>query len=257
MSNYRKFRKSLTKKQRSFFNILSKEEPKFLKKYFESEEIMRLLDIDYFCAMSYCSKDMYDFEEFYSRLAHSYAVALITWYFTKSKVQTITAFFHDITTLIGSHVTDIKNGDALTQEHTERSIKEVIENSKILKKCLKEDNIKIADVIEPKDYPIVDNDRPMLCADRIDGVFSSARIWAKAINLKQIKAMYKDMVRFIRKDGTDGIGMKTPELSKEMFDASISYSKLSQEAEDKMCMSFLGEIIDSLITEEYYTEDDI
>ena len=62
------------------------------------------------------------------------------------------------------------NEDYEKQESTEEYTENILRKDRYLLKCLKEDSININDIIDFKRYPIVDNDRPKVCADRIDGV---------------------------------------------------------------------------------------
>ena len=144
--------------------------PLFLIKYLNCPSLLRLKKVGYFCGMDYASKDIYDFKEYISRFDHSLTVALLTYKLTKNKVMTLAGLFHDIATPCFSHVIDYMNEDFLEQESTEEYTEYIMKNDNYLKQCLKEDNIDIHDIINFKKYSIVDNDRPKLCADRLDGV---------------------------------------------------------------------------------------
>ena len=66
------------------------------------------------------------------------------------------------------------NGDYKKHEGTEEYTEYIINNYSFLIKYLREDNININNVINFKNFSIVDNDRPKLCADRLDGVILTA-----------------------------------------------------------------------------------
>lgn len=131
---------------------------------------MRLKKVGYFCGMDYASKDIYNFREKISRYDHSLTVSLLVYKLTKDKIMTLAGLFHDIATPCFSHVIGYMNQDYEIQESTEEYTEEILRKDNYLQKCLKEDNIDIDDIIDFKKYTIVDNDRPKVCADRIDGV---------------------------------------------------------------------------------------
>lgn len=135
--------------------------------------------------MDYASKNIYDFKEKITRYDHSLTVALLTWKCTKDMKATIAGLFHDVATPCFSHVIDYMNKDYEKQESTEEYTEKILRNDEYLKKCLKEDNIEIEDIINFKKYNIVDNDRPKVCSDRLDGVILTGISWTKNINYEE------------------------------------------------------------------------
>ena len=156
--------------------------PGFLEKYLKAPSLIRLKKVGYFCGMDYASKDIYNFSEYISRYDHSLSVALLTYKLTKDKKATIAALFHDVGTPCFSHVIDYMNGDYEKQESTEMFTEEIIKKDAYLQRCLKQDGIDIKDIINFKQYTVVDNDRPKLCADRLDGIILNGIGWIKNIN---------------------------------------------------------------------------
>ena len=151
--------------------------PEFLIKYLDCPSLVRLKKIGYFCGMDYASKDIYDFGEYISRYDHSFNVALITWNYTKDKRATLAALFHDVATPCFAHVIDYMNKDYANQESTEEYTERIVMGDNYLLECLKEDNILVDEIVNFKRYPIVDNNRPKLCADRLDGVILTGLFW--------------------------------------------------------------------------------
>ena len=156
--------------------------PSFLEKYLNVPSLVRLKNIGYFCGMDYASKDIYDFKEEISRFDHSLTVALLTYKYTHDEKDTIAALFHDVSTPCFAHVIDYMNKDYETQESTEEKQQEVIEHDQVLMDLLKEDNIDPIDIIDFKKYPVVDTERPKLCADRIDGIILTSIAWTDSID---------------------------------------------------------------------------
>ncbi len=160
-----------------YLNLLIKNEiPNFLQKYLTVPSLIRLKNIGYFCGMDYASKHIYNFKEQISRYDHSLTVSLLTWKFTKDRKATIAGLFHDIATPCFAHVIDYMNKDYENQESTEEYTEEIIKNDEKLQKYLREDKLLSEDIINFKKYTIVDNDRPKLCADRLDGIILTGQV---------------------------------------------------------------------------------
>ena len=171
--------------------LLDNNFPSFLVKYLKCPSLLRLRNVGYFCGMDYASKNIYDFGEYISRYNHSLDVALITYKYTKNKEAALAGLFHDIATPCFSHVIDYMNKDYETQESTEELTEEIIKNDTYLLNCLKKDNINVEDIIDFKQYTIVDNNRPKLCADRMDGVILTGAFWTKNIEREDIFSTFK------------------------------------------------------------------
>ena len=168
----------------------------FIYKYLTLSCIKRLKGIDYFCGMRYASKDIYQFATNVSRYDHSVATALLTWKYTKDKKATLAALFHDISTPVFSHVIDYMNKDYLTQESTEEKTKEILCSDEMLAQYLKMDGTSVEEIANFKNFSVVDNDRPKLCTDRLDGIITSSMLWANDLEfryaMKIIDAIYYD-----------------------------------------------------------------
>lgn len=229
----------------------------FLIKYLKSPSLLRLKDIGYFCGMDYASKDIYDFSEYISRYDHSLAVSLIVYKLTKNKEATLAGLFHDIATPCFSHVIDYMNQDYEKQESTEEYTGHILKSDKYLIECLKEDNIDINDIINFKKYSVVDNDRPKVCADRIDGVILTGIGWTKNINKNDIEKIVQDMCLFKNEFNEDEIGFKSEEIAKKVLDVSRSIDIYCHSKEDNYMMQLLARITKLAIDREYITYEQL
>lgn len=126
--------------------------PSFMIKYLKCPSLLRLKKIDYFCGMTYASRDIYNFNDNITRYDHSLSTALLTYKLTYDKTKTIAALFHDIATPCFSHVIDYMNGDYLNQESTEEYTEYILKRDLYLKKCLEKDGIDINNIINFKKY---------------------------------------------------------------------------------------------------------
>ncbi len=231
--------------------------PQFLDKYLKSPSLLRLKKVGYFCGMDYASKSVYDFSEYISRYDHSLTVALLTYKLTKDKVQTLSALFHDIATPCFSHVIDYMNKDYTNQESTEEYTERIIKEDVYLLECLKEDNINIEDIIDFKKYPVVDNKRPKVCTDRIDGVILTGACWTKNITLDDIYNIVNDMCIVINEDNEQEIGFTNKDTVDKIINISKSIDVYCHSNEDNYMMNLLADITKKAIDNEYIKYDDL
>ncbi len=231
--------------------------PDFLVKYLKTPSLLRLKKVGYFCGMDYASKHVYNFREYISRYDHSLTVSLLVYKLTKNKVATIAGLFHDIATPCFSHVIDYMNEDYEKQESTEEYTEEILRGDEYLQKCLKEDNINIDEIIDFKRHTIVDNDRPKVCADRIDGVILTGIGWTKNISKEDIKNIVDDMHIYKNENNEDEIGFESSSIAKKVIEVSNSIDVYCHSQEDNYMMQLLAKITKYTIEKEYITYDEL
>ena len=231
--------------------------PEFLKKYLQVPSLLRLKKIGYFCGMDYASKDIYNFREYISRYDHSLTVSLIVYKLTEDKVATLAGLFHDIATPCFSHVIDYMNQDYEKQESTEEYTEQVLKNDVLLQTYLKNDNINIDDIINFKKYSIVDNDRPKVCADRIDGVIITGIGWTENISLNEINSIVKDMQIYTNEYGENEIGFQTKSIAEKVLYVSETIDKYCHSKEDNYMMELLAKITNIAINKNYITYEQL
>ena len=216
--------------------------PNIFKKYLLSPSLLRLKNVGYFCGMDFASKDVYNFKEKVSRYDHSLCVALLTWKLTHDVKNTLAALFHDVSTPCFSHVIDYMNKDYDKQESTEEKTEEIIRNDRYLLKCLEEDNILVDEIIDFKRYSIVDLDRPMLCADRLDGVILNGLLWSESLAIDDVKNIIDDLMVVTNEYGKLEISFKTKEVAKIVLCTSELIDMYCHSNEDNYMMELLSKI---------------
>lgn len=231
--------------------------PQFLDKYLQTPSLLRLKNIGYFCGMDYASKEIYSFNEYISRYDHSLTVALLTWHYTKNEKQTLAGLFHDIATPCFSHVIDYMNKDYENQESTEEYTEKILKEDTYLNKCLKQDNILLEDITDFKKYTIVDNDRPKLCTDRLDGLILTALFWPKAININDAKNIIHDTQIVINEEGNQEIGFKSSEIANFVLKVSQTIDIFCHSNEDNYMMELLASITREAIQNKYISYNDL
>ena len=233
-------------------NLDFDKKPEFLNKYLDAPCLKRLKKIGYFCGMDYASKDIYSFKENITRYDHSLTVALLTWKYTKDKKETLAGLFHDIATPCFSHVIDYMNKDYSTQESTEEYTADILSNDTYLKQCLEADNISLNEIVNFKEYSIVDNERPKLCTDRLDGVILTGISWTKNVNMQDIKNIIEDIEVY-----NGEIGFKTPLIAEKVLDINKSIDRYCHSKEDNYMMELLAKITKYSLDNNYITYSEL
>lgn len=231
--------------------------PSFLKKYLNCPSLIRLKKIGYFCGMDYASKEVYHFREPISRFDHSLTVALLVYKLTENKKESIAGLFHDISTPCFAHVIDYMNEDYAHQETTEMYTEDIILNDSNLLKCLKEDGIDPQEIISFKEYTIVDNERPKLCADRLDGIILTAIGWSKNISLEEIQLLMKDIDVYQDEEGKEEIGFHHEEIARKAIEINQEIDRLCHSKEDNYMMSLLSKIAKRGIENKLFTYEEL
>lgn len=241
-----------------YLKLLNHDEvPKFIVKYLSSPSLNRLKNIGYFCGMDYASKDVYNFSEYISRYTHSLTVALLTYNLTHDKKETLAGLFHDIATPCFSHVIDYMNKDYEKQESTEEYTKTILLEDKYLLECLKQDKIDIEEVASFKNYYIVDNDRPKLCSDRLDGVILNSIGWSKNITREEIKNILADIKIYINEERKPEIGFNNEIIAKRVVELSEEVDLYCHSKEDNYMMNLLALITKTAINSGYIKYEDL
>ena len=231
--------------------LTKNEYPDFIDKYLVAPSLLRLKKVGYFCGMDYASKDIYNFSEYISRFDHSLTVALLTYRLTNDKKATLAGLFHDISTPCFSHVIDYMNEDFETQESTELYTEYIIKKDKYLQKLLKQDNIDSEDIINFKKYSIVDNERPKLCTDRLDGVILTGMCWTKNITKQDITNILNSICIFNNEDNDPEIGFNNLKIAQKVLNVSKSIDIYCHSKEDNYMMQFLAKMTKYAITKGY------
>jgi len=237
----KKYFENINQELKQYFNILSNEIPDFLYEYVETKEMQKQARISISCGTIYSKMFKKDW---YSSLDHSVGVALIVWNFTKDKKQTLAGLFHDIATPVFKHTIDFMNGDYEEQESTEELTEKIIRNSKEIMELLNRDKIKVEEVSDYHIYPIADNDRPGLAADRLeytfgDGLGATGKLW----NLDEIKEIYENIEVQKNEKGIDELGFKDIKIAEKFVHVASILSSMYIDNKTKYSMQFLADIL--------------
>lgn len=239
-----------------YINIfIDQEFPEFINKYLKTKTLNRLKYITQFCGCDYTK--LYSPRFLYTRLDHSLVVAHMTWHFTHSKKKTIIALLHDIGTPCFAHTIDYVFDDYLKQESSERKIIDIVKKDKELLNYLEEDKILLDDLKDFSNYPILENNSPKLCTDRLDGVLHTCYVWLNTHTLEEIKEVYDDLVVLKNEDNKNEIGFKTLEIAEQFSTIVFKYAIELQDNKDKFVMKYISEIVKLAVSKNLITLDDL
>lgn len=235
--------------------FMDKEYPHFIDKYLNTKTLNRLKYVTQFCGCDYTK--LYDPLFLYSRYDHSLVVAHMTWHFTHNKKETIASLLHDVGTPCFAHCIDHVFGDDLNQESSEKEITDIIKQDDELLSYLKEDNISIEELENLKNYPILENQSPKLCTDRLDGVLHSCYVWLHTHSLKQIKEVYDNMTVLTNEEGLKEIGFNDLKIAEKFVEMVFNYAKELQDNTDKYIMKYVSEIVKCSVENGLISLDDL
>lgn len=231
--------------------------PKFLEKYLKCPSLLRLKNVGYFCGMDYASPAMYHFSEYISRFDHSLTTALLTASFTSDPASILAALFHDVATPCFSHAIDFMNQDYDNQESTEAYTLRILSSDSRLAQCLAEDDLSLDEVADFKRHPLVDNERPRLCADRLDGLILSGIGWAQDLPREAIRELVENAAVYQNEDDLPEIGFRTCSAGEKALAAAKSLDAACNDPEDIFMMELLACIARRAIEREYIIYDDL
>jgi len=239
------------------YKLLLGTPPSWLNKYLELDILNRLRDISLLCGMEYASHDIYNFSFSISRYEHSLNVALIVWNLTHDKNATLGALFHDISSPVFSHVIDYMNGDFINQESTEDKTEEILRGSKKLISYLNQDEVLLEDIIDFKQYSVVDLPRPCMCADRLDNTIGVGMAWANNLEYTQAESILKNTCLSINESGFYEISFNDTKTAELVSKVNDDINRLTHSNSDTYMMLLVAKIIKKLILLNLVTYDDL
>ena len=239
------------------YKLLLGTPPEWLNKYLELDILNRLQDISVLCGMEYASHDIYNFAFSISRYEHSLNVALITWYLTHDKNATLGALFHDASSPVFSHCVDYMNGDYINQESTEEKTDEILLSSDDLQRYLRQDNVPLENVIDFKQYSVVDLPRPYMCADRLDNCIGVGMAWSKKLTYDDAKRILESIRLTLNENGIYEISFNDEQAANIIYEVNNDINALTHSNSDTYMMLLVSKIIKKLILLNLVTYDDL
>ena len=234
--------------------------PAFLPPYLDTPPLARLREVGMNCGCEYTDFPLYRHTKPYSRFDHSVGAALITWHFTQSPRQTVSALLHDIATPVFAHVVDFLNGDHLNQESTEAGTEDLLRRCPALLALLERDGVAVEDAADYHRFPLADNPSPRLSADRLE--YTLGNLWHYGfLPLDRLAVFYDDLAVGAGETGEAELAFRTQETAEAFTRASLATSRVYVADEDRFAMQALADLLKGaldrrvLVREDLYTTE--
>ena len=225
----------------------SKDVPKCILEAAQTPEMKRLSDVGMSCGCGYTGFPVFRGIGKYSRLRHSIGVAMIMWAHTHDLTQTMAGLFHDIATPAFSHTIDFVNGDMMKQESTEAGIEDIVAGSESLMKILKDNGLNVHDVCDHHRYPLLDNEKPRLSADRLEYTIGNITLY-KVLPKHEAENLYTRILAGRNEYGEEELIFTDTASAERFAEAALTCSTIYSSPEDRYAMMTLSEIIRTAMT---------
>ena len=236
--------------------------PAFLRPYLDTPPLARLREVGMNCGCEYTDFPLYRRTKPYSRFDHSVGAALITWHFTQSPRQTVSALLHDIATPVFAHVVDFLNGDHLNQESTEAGTEDLLRRCSALLALLERDGVAVEDAADYHRFPLADNPSPRLSADRLE--YTLGNLWHYGfLPLDRLAVFYDDLTVGAGETGEAELAFRTRETAEAFTRASLETSRVYVADEDRFAMQVLADLLKDaldrrvLVRKDLYTTEPV
>lgn len=226
--------------------IENRDIPDFLQEFIHVKEFQRLKDVGMSCGLEYTSFPFFQDQFRYTRYDHSIGVALLLSRFTEDKNIIIAGLYHDIATPCFAHVVDFLNQDYETQESTESLTGKIIHESDEISSLLDKYGMQEENINDYHKYPLADNDRPKLSADRLEYNLGNA-VQYHNLSFAQLEGIVKDLVVLENEEKEKEIGFENLDEALLFTSCSLFNSGVYTQAEDRYSMERLALILKDAI----------
>ena len=231
--------------------------PSFLNDYLSLQIMRRLKDVGMLCGIDHASHTYKYFEFYTSRYDHSFGTAMIVWKLTHDKKMTLAALFHDVSTPVFSHVIDFVNGDYVEQESTEEMTGQVLSWSSALPGLLRKEGLTIDDIVNFKDYSIVDLERPKMCADRLNNVMTVGMGWVGSLDLTGAKYIVDHISTEINSDNELELSFTDSKAAEIYINTNYSVNDRLALPEDDFLTDLLVKIVKRCLDKKYINYENL
>ena len=240
----------------TLWTIYENRTPDFIRPFLMSPALQRLSGIGMNCGCEYTAFPLFRRVLPYSRLDHSVGAALIVWHWTHEREPALAALFHDIAAPVFAHVIDFVKGDYVNQEATEEGTARLIREDPVLPRLLSESGIPLARVEEDRLYPLVNNETPRLCADRLEYTLGNLLHFGLC-TAEEIRALYEGLTVTYAEDGAEEPAFLDLETAARFARLALRCSRIYVSDEDRYAMQRLAELIKRAMEKGVLREEDL
>ncbi len=185
-----------------------------------------------------------------NRFEHSVGVMLLLKKFKASLAEQVAGLLHDISHQVFSHVIDYFYNVSVSADYQD-SIHQGVINDQAITKILKEHGLSLAQIGHLANWPLLDNELPNLCADRLDYTLRDA-LAAGLAN----KSLIREVVNNL---SVDDRGFVFKDFASAYFLANLSL-KMQEEVWHshwgELSFYLMGEILKYAISRKLISEHD-
>ncbi len=238
------------------WTIYENQMPGFLRPFLVSPALRRLSGVGMNCGCEYTAFPLFRRVLPYSRLDHSVGAALIAWHMSGEEVPALAALFHDIAAPVFAHVIDFVKGDYVNQETTEADTARRIREDPVLPYLLSESGISLHQVEEDRLYPLVNNETPRLCADRLEYTLGNLLHFGICTS-DEIRKVYEALTLTRAEDGKEELAFRDRETAAQFARLALRCSRIYVSDEDRYAMQSLAELIRLAMEKGVLREEDL
>ena len=169
-----------------------------------------------------------------------------------SKGTYIRSLINDLGTYLGCYAT-------MTELTRTKQGKFEIEDSYSLEQIKNNEYklLSIDEVLDYKIYPIADNKKPKLSADRFEYSVSTRLIWDKTFSLSDIRYIWSDITVLENEDGIIEMGFNHVKNAEKLVETACYTAKSFQLNENKLSLQFLADLLKKMIEKKLVTYDEL
>src|SRR3989344_2443568 len=184
----------------------------------------------------------------FSRYEHSIGVMLILRKLNASINEQIAGLLHDVSHTAFSHVADWVFGDPTKEDHQDNIFEEFVLKSEI-PGILEKNNISTKEILDFSNFPLLEQELPELCADRIDYTLRELNAIGKEALARELAG---DLISF-----NSRIVFKSKELAESFANSFISRNNQHWAApESRLRYYLLSDILKEAMLKEIISKED-
>ena len=241
-------------KIREIHSVFSHDISDFICDLSNLPDVQRLASVDKNGGV--CLSNFHIFNYKYSRLDHSFGVAIILENFKQDRKHIIEALIHEIAVPSFSWSLEylinyfkIKSFEVPTIEDKVSSTKELLENNI-------DSSFDNSELSNYKDYSLGFADFPKLSAENLEYIFSNS-YFSGLYDLRELEDFYNNISICINEDGEEEFGFTDLNMAYRFFKLSIEIGKRNRSYEAKITRQLISDVIMLMIRREEIDLDDL
>lgn len=229
-----------SKETKELHKIYNKDIDDTLIELLRAPELLRLSGISENYGIEQSKFRNYQFK--YSKLDHSFGVALILSKFNVQQNKMINGLIHEMATPTFFRSIELLEG----KNEIEYSLYDAIVGSDTLFEYFLKNDISINNICNEENYNIIHCKPTKLGASALEELLHYAYLM-KICNENEIKEIYEDIEITINEEGKEEFGFKTPKIAKQFCRLSIEFGKYYRSYETKLITKYISDTLNIML----------